>query len=201
MQRRENWFGFEDPLSDVPDNIPPHRSNQERYDCAHGSREMWPQDKVQYCRLWLAVTEINYEGLDCQGDQTGWSDEQDDASQDTLDGSSPDKPRPQEGEEALHFDCAHEDKGDWHTTKRMWCCEKWGLGCEELGNFNCNSGFWNWRKGWSVQKMALSLSIVVQHCKGFHMSIQEYCCKHEKKGCDDRLYDCSEEGWGSRVEV
>lgn len=182
------------------------------------------------------MTEINYEGLDCQGDQTGWSDEQvrkcraaeenhephkchegssdtwsqekfefccvikgigcpqedplgtvrlrrhtrnrndweDDASQDTLDGSSPDKPRPQEGEEALHFDCAHEDKGDWHTTKRMWCCEKWGLGCEELGNFNCNSGFWNWRKGWSVQK-------------------KEYCCKHEKKGCDDRLYDCSED--------
>lgn len=50
----------------------------------------------------------------------------------------------------------------------------------------CSIRFWNWRKGWSVQKKALSLSIVVQHCKGFHMSIQEYCCKHEKKGCDDR---------------
>lgn len=25
-----------------------------------------------------------------------------------------------EGEEALHFDCAHEDKGDWHTTKSSW---------------------------------------------------------------------------------
>ena len=110
-----------DPISEVVYNGPVQHSEQKRYDCAlgfkhkrqklresvdfqseiqghHGSREMWSQEKAQYCRqggisldsvyyargfrslqssesaarLWLAVKGVQYEYTgDCHGDRSG----------------------------------------------------------------------------------------------------------------------------------
>lgn len=103
------------------------------------------------------------------------------ASLDIIDTPST-KPAPGVVHHELHFDCLAKDREDWSETQKRWCCSKWGLYCEELGAFNCSSGFWNWRKGWSSHK-------------------KDYCCKKEGKGCEDKTYDCTQESTASNKEA
>jgi len=102
-------------------------------------------------------------------DRNSWEDT---ASLDVID-TAANKPAPGNFGDKLTFDCLDKDAGEWSETKKRWCCNKWGF-CEELGTFNCSSGYWNWEKGWSGAK-------------------KDWCCKHEKRGCEDKKYDCTKE--------
>merc|ERR1711997_1265220 len=59
------------------------------------------------------------------------------------------------------------------VSKKQWCCRVHGKGCPENGEgweaqpaaeYDCNAGFENWVKGWSIPK-------------------KQWCCEHFSAGC------------------
>ncbi|CAE7327385.1 unnamed protein product [Symbiodinium natans] len=99
---------------------------QPRYNCMHGSKEMWSQDKAQYCKLWLAASEAYRksgqafkEGLyDCNtGDESSWSSEQIWWCQHHS--SSP-------------HECDAKKKDQWDNSERDFCCILKGIGCPKV---------------------------------------------------------------------
>ena len=80
------------------------------------------------------------------------------------------------------FDCfAGYDnwKEGWSSTKMVYCCDQFGMGCERDGDhyehleelhisssddYDCTAGYDNWQKGWSQDK-------------------QSFCCGKYKLGC------------------
>lgn len=185
-------------------------SNEALFDCSDGVESSWSVAKIRWCSThstgphecdrkksdqWdhrerdfccivkgigcpkEAVTPLEYGHR--FGGNAGRNSWENAASLDVIDTPST-KPSPGIPHK-LHFDCLAKDREDWSETQKRWCCSKWGLFCEELGAFNCSSGFWNWRKGWSSHK-------------------KDYCCKEEGKGCEDKTYDCTQESTATNKE-
>jgi len=95
------------------------------------------------------------------------------------------------------YDCKA-DLGQWSTSKKAWCCEHEKLGCgapQNISEYDCSAGFFNWRDGWSTAKKA-------------------FCCLHTAKGCptkfvclrsaedswsgEERTYCCQSVGYGCK---
>ncbi|CAE8734197.1 unnamed protein product, partial [Polarella glacialis] len=95
-------------------------SGRAKYDCTHGVREMWTQDKSIWCGHWLTTAEGRQHtsgivsGYECDGNPDSWTPAQGDWCREHA---------------GLRHNCGVGDGTTWEQAKFDYCCILKGLGC------------------------------------------------------------------------
>eukprot|EP00931_Biecheleriopsis_adriatica_P100411 TRINITY_DN75736_c0_g1_i1.p1 TRINITY_DN75736_c0_g1~~TRINITY_DN75736_c0_g1_i1.p1 ORF type:complete len:1127 (+),score=156.89 TRINITY_DN75736_c0_g1_i1:360-3383(+) len=108
----------------------PSTNSRPRYDCHHGSREMWTQDKAQYCNLWL-------QAIDATSAAAGRPEGHDDTSYDCDQGIDATWSEDKRHWCKLHggrHNCRSGHPSTWHQAKMDYCCILKGIGCPKEGS-------------------------------------------------------------------
>ncbi|CAL1167837.1 unnamed protein product [Cladocopium goreaui] len=108
-----------DPLSTASQGGEVSVVTAARYDCTHGSKESWSQDKAQYCRLWLDVPK-GFHFTECDSDPIGWTKEK--ARWCQAVGLN---------EQHAPHKCSRGHPDTWTQQKFEFCCVIKGIGCRQ----------------------------------------------------------------------